>query len=341
MIKRTFLILAFLAGLLSPAYSAGTISLSLTQQIDKDTLKPLNGGKLYFFRAGTTTPQVAYQDVALTIPLPGGSVYTLDAAGRIPQFFLADGQIKIRLANAKGVTQLAADNILVIGPSSGGGGGGGTVDPTTVIATGDIKARYGTGVLSGFVRANGRTIGSATSGASERANSDCQALFEYLWQTDANLAVSTGRGASANADWVANKTIILPDFRGRVVAGMDDMGNTSAARLDTLSSTTLGGAGGEKSHALTAAELAPHTHSGTTGNDSPDHTHATPSYLAGSASSGPSTGAHQVGQPTAGNTTGASARHQHPFTTDGGAGLAGTPHNVVQPTIVMTYYQKL
>jgi len=61
---------------------------------------------------------------------------------------------------------------------------------------------YGTGVRSGFVRANGRTIGSATSGATERANADAQALFEYLWNTDANLAVSTGRGASSNADWV-------------------------------------------------------------------------------------------------------------------------------------------
>src|SRR5947208_1688739 len=83
------------------------------------------------------------------------------------------------------------------------GGGGGTVDPTTIFQTGQIIPMYGTGVLTGFVRANGRTIGSATSGATERANADAQSLFQNLWGADANLAVSGGRGASAAADWAA------------------------------------------------------------------------------------------------------------------------------------------
>ena len=46
---------------------AGSISLSLTQRYDKDTHVPLNGGQLFFFAAGTTTPQSAYQDLSLTI----------------------------------------------------------------------------------------------------------------------------------------------------------------------------------------------------------------------------------------------------------------------------------
>jgi hypothetical protein len=163
---------------------AGTISLSMSQQFDSFG-KPLNGGILYCIQAGTTqTPQSAYQDPALTIPWP--DPITLDSAGRIPQLYFADGQIKIRLTNKAGVTQLFPDNLLVVGPSSGGGGGG--IDATTVLQTGDLKARYGTGNLSGFVRANGRTIGSATSGATERANSDAQALFEYLWSADTTLA---------------------------------------------------------------------------------------------------------------------------------------------------------
>jgi hypothetical protein len=241
---------------------AGSISLSLSQQFDS-LGKPLNGGLLYFYAAGTTTPQSAYQDSSLTLPYP--NPITLDSAGRIPAFYLADGQIKIRLTNSAGVVQVAADNLLVVGASSGSGSAP-TVDPTTILATGDIKARYGTGSLTGFVRANARTIGSATSGASERANADCQSLFEYLWGADSNLTVSTGRGASANADWVANKTIALPDWRGRTIAGLDDMGNSAAGVLTTAttgfgpaSPIVLGNGSGQESKTLAAANLPPVT----------------------------------------------------------------------------------
>lgn len=237
---------------------AGTINLALTQQFDMDG-NPLSGGLLYFFTASTTTPQNAFQDIALTIVHPNPIV--LDASGRIPMFYVADGNIKIRLANKAGVTVIAADNLLVIGPSTGGGGGAG-VDPTTVIATGDIKARFGTGPLGGFVRCNGETIGNAVSGSTERANADCQALFEYLWSTTV-LGVFSGvtpnRGATANADWLANKRIATPDLRGRTIAGMDDMGTTAAGRLTAtgfgVAATVLGNFGGLESAAISKANF--------------------------------------------------------------------------------------
>jgi hypothetical protein len=245
MLKRFFLALSLVAGLLSPAFGSGSISLSLSQQFDS-LGNPLNGGLLYFYASGTTTPQSAYQDSGLTIPWP--NPITLDSAGRVPQLYFADGAIKIRLTNSAGVVQIAADNILVVGASSGSGGGG-SVDATTVLATGD----------SGFVRANGRTIGSATSGATERANSDTQSLFEYLWTADANLSVSTGRGGSANADWVANKTIALPDWRGRGIAGLADMGNTATTVLTSTGCgsdpTILGGPCGFQTTTLNQSAL--------------------------------------------------------------------------------------
>lgn len=244
---------------------AGSISLSLSQQFDS-LGKPLNGGQLYFYAAGTTTPQSAYQDSSLTILWPNPII--LDSAGRVPPFYLADGQIKIRLTNSAGVVQVSADNLLVVGASSGSGSAP-SVDATTILATGDVKCRYGTGLLTGFVRANGRTIGSSTSGASERANADCQSLFEYLWGADANLSVSTGRGLSANADWVANKTIVLPDWRGRTLAGLDDMGNTAAGVLTTATTgfgpaipTTLGQGSGSESRTLVTANLPAYTPAG-------------------------------------------------------------------------------
>lgn len=59
----------------------------------------------------------------------------------------------------------------------------------------------------------------------------------------------------------------VPDLRGRVVAGQDDMGGSSANRLTNPGATTggvdgdvFGAAGGLESHTLTTAQLAAHLH---------------------------------------------------------------------------------
>jgi len=177
-------------------------------------------------------------------------------------FYLADGNIKIRLTDKNGLVVIAADNLLVIGPSAGGGGGGG-VDPTTVMQTGDFKARFGTGALQGFVRCNGLTIGNAVSGATERANADTQPAFEYLWALNLT-AVTPSRGASATADYNAGKQIAVPDCRGRALVGLDDMGATAIGRLTAAffgqSAIVLGNAGGDEKHTMAAANIALHKH---------------------------------------------------------------------------------
>jgi microcystin-dependent protein len=331
MLKRLLSALAGLFAFVQLAGAAGTIPLSMTQQFDS-LGNPLNGGLLYLYAAGTTTPQSAYQDTALTIAHP--NPITLDSSGRVPVFYLADGSIKIRLTNSAGVVQLAADNILVIGASSGGGGGA-SVDATTILDTGDLKVKYGTGALTGFVRANGRTIGSATSGASERANADCQSLFEYLWTADANLTVSTGRGASANADWVANKTITLPDWRGRALAGLDDMGNSAAGRLTATyfgtAATVLGAAGGAESHTLTTPEIASHTHVNSLTD--PGHTHDVHISSTASTGGGGALLGSNPGAVTQSATTG--------ITITNAAAGGGGAHKNVQPTMLATVYLKL
>jgi hypothetical protein len=242
----------------------GTINLSLTQQLDEYG-KPLSGGQLYIIQAGTiSTPQNAYQDTGLTLALP--NPITLDAAGRIPQFFLADGQIKVRLQDASGVVKFTQDNLLVIGPSAGGGGGGSTVDPTTVLATGDIKVRYDVAVLAGFVRCNGRTIGNGASGATELADPSSQALFNYLWGKDATLAVTPGgRGASAALDWTDSKQIALPDFRGKGITALSDMGSSDSGLLAGITfskgnATTLGSIAGSATRAIPVGALPSHQH---------------------------------------------------------------------------------
>lgn len=348
MLKRSLIWLVILAGLTLPVQAAGTLpGFSLTTQFDQSG-KIASGCKLYTVQAGTTsTPQNAYQDSGLSILMP--NPMECDASGRLPQFFLADGQIKVRLTDKLGVQLFTQDNLLVVGPSSGGGGGG-SVDPTTIMATGDVKARYGTGTLSGFVRLNGRTIGSATSGATERANSDAQQLFEYLWNTDSTLTVSGGRGVSANADWTANKTLTLPDGRNRVLAGLGGMGNSDAGLFSGLTfssgnSTTLGSilAG---TATLTTDNLPAHSHNVYL-ND-PGHDHKLPTNLArygtGNGGSGGPTVPPDTNARTDSNTTGLTI-----WSASGGTGTqnstaqtgSNTPFKTAQPTMLVTIYIKL
>lgn len=341
MLKKLLIGLAILAGLAGPVHGAGTVpGFSLTPQFDATgTIAP--GCKLYTQVAGTTsTPQTVYQDSALTISLPYPVL--CDSSGRLPQWFAADGQIKLRLTTASGTQVFVGDNLLVIGASSGGGGGS-PVDPTTIIATGDLKARYGTGVLTGFVRANGRTIGSATSGATERANSDTQALFEYLWDADANLTVSTGRGANAAADWTANKTIALPDWRGRAMAFLDDMGNSAAGRLTTTyfgtSPIVLGAASTFlESRTITTPNLPAYTPAGSISNGAitfPNVAFATDA-VGGDA-------AIALGPLTSGTNLTAVLNPAQAATTFTGTAQGGTstPFSVIPPTMLATIYVKL
>lgn len=106
----------------------------------------------------------------------------------------------------------------------------------------------------GWVMMEGGSIGNTTSGASVRANQDTQTLFELLWNnsTDTELPVSTGRGASANADWIANKNIELPDGRSRVFIGT---GTGSG-----LSARTNFSPGGVENQSISGSQMASQQH---------------------------------------------------------------------------------
>jgi microcystin-dependent protein len=73
----------------------------------------------------------------------------------------------------------------------------------------------------------------------------------------AAIGVTYGAGDSTT-------TFNVPDLRGRVIAGQDDMGSISANRLTGqtggLNGDTLGATGGAETHTLSEAELAAHRH---------------------------------------------------------------------------------
>jgi hypothetical protein len=127
---------------------AGTINLSLSQQFS-NTGRPLSGGRLYFYRAASTAPQNAYKDTALTLPHPNPII--LDSSARVPEFWLADGNIKFVLTDKNGVVQISSTSTQVLGPSSGTSGGS-TVDSTTLFQTGDLLWLDVSGTRDGWVR---------------------------------------------------------------------------------------------------------------------------------------------------------------------------------------------
>jgi hypothetical protein len=240
----------------SPALAAGTTPLALVPQVDSQG-NPASACLLYFFVAGTPASlQNAYADFGLTQPL--ANPLSCDQSGRVPMHWLADGLIHIRLTDSAGL-QIVDTTMQVLGPSSGGGGGGGTVDPTSIMSTGDLKVKYATGPLTGFVRTNGLTIGNAGSGATERANADTQPLFIFLYNCgDATLVVSGGRTGNALNDYNAGKTITLPNYSGRALAALDNQGAGAAGVLTTAfygtNPTVLGAPGGVQSHAMILGE---------------------------------------------------------------------------------------
>jgi hypothetical protein len=124
-----------------------------------------------------------------------------------------------------------------------------------------------------------RTIGSATSGATARANADTSALFTLLWgalaNTDLPIQDNTGaastRGASAAADFAANKRLPLPSFAGLTKIGYH--GGDGTFTTDTTS--RLG--------QYSADAVGPHHHE-TTMSTGPGGSNYAGNYAAGLAS---------------------------------------------------------
>jgi hypothetical protein len=269
--------------------------------------EPAPGATAYFYQGGTTTPLTVYQDADEATPHE--SPVEADGNGRWPLVFVPYCTSFDELVATEGGTQLWYDreipNLDPIEASED------SVDDADLIQTGDCIFSPATGTRTGFVRANARTIGSAASGATERANADTSDLYTFLWNNFSNsiLAVSTGRGASAAADFAANKTIALFDGRGACLRGLDDMGNSAASALTLATFTTgsaiIGGSiAGANSHTLTIAQLAAHTHGGVTGTESATHTHS------GTTGTNSADHTHLV----SGNTGTNSVDHTHDYT---------------------------
>lgn len=88
--------------------------------------------------------------------------------------------------------------------------------------TGDIRSSLSYFVPYGWVVLDDSTIGSPSSGATNRASTDVFALYNLLWNKVNNTfaPVGGGRGASSYADFNANKLMTLTSALGKVLIGL-------------------------------------------------------------------------------------------------------------------------
>lgn len=223
-----------------------------------------DGAIANFYTGGTTTPLTVYEDADEGTPHEAD--VEADANGRWPVVFIPFTTSYDVKVTTEGGTQLyyhrEIPNPDPVEASED------SIDEEYLLPVGGVIWMPVAGTLSGFVRCNGRTIGNAASGATERANADTVDLFTFKYNNMSNTQapVSGGRGASAAADYAANKTITLLDLRGGSLFGLDDMGGSAASRFTLATftngnATTAGSIVGSNSHVLVTAELPAHLHS--------------------------------------------------------------------------------
>lgn len=124
-------------------------------------------------------------------------------------------------------------------------------------STGDTKLTLKTSPDIGWVMADDGSIGSATSGATNRANADTYDLFCLLWNNPyCTLQTFSGGSTSKTTvleDWRSNKRLVLPRFLGRVLG--------VAGQGQNLTKRDIGSYTGEEKHTLTISEIPSHSHS--------------------------------------------------------------------------------
>lgn len=189
------------------------------------------------------------------------------------------------------------------------------MDADAALPSGILLPFAGAAAPAGWLLCYGQAVSRSTYGA----------LFN---------AIGTTYGAGDGST-----TFNLPDLRGRIPAGKDNMGGTAASRLTTAGSgvdgATLGAAGGGETHTLTSAQMPVHNHTGTAASGGA-HTHNVQT-IGGAFSAG----AAQVAASTGGNFTAltqSAGAHTHTLSVDNAG--SGNAHPNVQPTLVTNYIIK-
>lgn len=164
----------------------------------------------------------------------------------------------------------------------------------TVVPSGSVWDYGGSSIPSGWLLCDGSAVSRTTYSA----------LFTAI-----GTAYGSGNGST---------TFNVPDCRGRVTVGKDNMGGSSANRVTSTTMSpdgnTIGATGGTQTHVLTGAQMASHTHTfndttsgpsaiasiggGSVSFASPTHTHTLSGTTSTQTASGASPSAHLNTQPS-------------------------------------------
>lgn len=236
---------------------------------DDNNGKPLAGGKLFSYAAGTSTPLSTFFNQDLAPGHENTNPVILDASGRADIWLGAGVGYKFILTDALGNQIWTQDNVSIPAPGStssgdgGGGGGGETVDPTFLVPTGAVLPFAGSTAPTGYLLCNGQSVS--------------QSLYPNLYAAIGTTYGSGTGGTSFN----------VPNLKQRFPLGKAD-GGTGA---------TLGGIGGEVDHRHDGDS---HQHSLTDHWHTFNHTHSANLSVQNQFGSGGSFGAYPTGAVTTG-----------------------------------------
>lgn len=341
----------------------------------------LAGGSVGYYVPGGTTLKPIWLDSGETIPAQ--NPVTLDESGYPEQTgqTYGDGSYRQIVKDVNGVT--IWDNQTASTGSGGGGGGSATVGDGDAVGT--LKAWSGLTPPYGYVFAFGQGLIRATypelfSAITSQQDVSCvsgSAVLTGLIDTSqfgagtpvestclnpgttvVSTTVSTVTVSSVaiisttatarffpfgNGD--GSVTFNVPDYRGRVPAGRDNMGGIAANRLTSTyfgtSADALAANGGSQSQTLTTTNLPPYTPAGTvSGTFSGTGTATTGQVL--NASSGTAVVPTYSGGVVGFNTMAVTIPSQNITATFAGTAQGGTssPVTTIQPTQTTNYIIK-
>jgi len=204
------------------------------QQLLSPDGTPYNGAQLFFYATGTNTQQATYADAAFTIPNP--QPVLTNAAGFFPPIFLLGApSYRVVCQDPTGAVLFDSDPVNGLANTAG-------YQPGS-IPIGAIMPYGGGTPPAGWLACGGQAVSRAAYAP----------LYAVI-----GTAFGTGDGST---------TFNIPDLRGNVAVGKDDMTGVAASRVTSgisgLDGSTIGAMGGNE-------RLQTHLHSIT----DQSHTHA-------------------------------------------------------------------
>ncbi len=298
-VANTHFAFAQTASILPPGY---------TQYLDSNG-KPLSAGKVYNYIPSTTTPKTTWQDAAETIP--NANPVILDAGGRAK--ILGDGSYRQIVKDRNNVTIFdAVTSSTGSGSSSptatGDGDLVGTIKPWAgLTAPNQYAFTYGqevsrttysslyaaiTSSQSVFCNSGSPTLNGLSDttnfwiGMSVEASCVAAGFSTIISKTSSTVTLAANANVTTNVTAIfypwgrgnGTTTFNLPDLRGVVPAGNNNMGGVASLNLTTTyfgatNPNSIGALGGTQSKALIAVEIPGHNHPVFL-ND-PGHSHTT------------------------------------------------------------------